>query len=468
MIRGKKNFLPPVQLIMALGFLYKLHPDSVERRRRKQGLLASIGDAVDALDEEIAATAAAPAPGVAATTPTAAADPEVDSVVASLTESADNSTGASMEPAHSANERGSIAESRAPAGDTSEALEEKQPGSATRESAATTAAASTPEGVNEEQTEEQEQSEVEPEQPEQQGEEDDEVTTAEGGLCRSLFDWGAASKYDLDLVTQEDMLEGMLGDEEVHATAATKKHTKGDRKKLSAYERRMLKRGLDPNAPRSPTAQRGAQQQQSATGHSPKSKKKGPVVVAPKRRQKAKKKKMLAKYKDQDEEERCLKMKALASAGKQAHTNEEDSSTSKQANAEAEGGNKDDLRRAVQPGERAARRREKREQEHIEARERELAATVDEAYQVGSSELSALTATPEPEDVLLYAVPVCGPYASLQDYRHHVKLVPGKMKRGQGRRIYTLGGCSYECVCVFFVSCVLFEVLASISGGCVG
>lgn len=74
--------------------------------------------------------------------------------------------------------------------------------------------------------------------------------------------------------------------------------------------------------------------------------------------------------------------------------------------------------------------------------------------------LSSLTGQPHPEDVLLFAVPVCAPYTALSNYkyvqltfsvykrkseertglnesfvfhRHKVKLTPGSQKKGKGK-----------------------------------
>ncbi|KAG2487711.1 hypothetical protein HYH03_013710 [Edaphochlamys debaryana] len=48
--------------------------------------------------------------------------------------------------------------------------------------------------------------------------------------------------------------------------------------------------------------------------------------------------------------------------------------------------------------------------------------------------LDALTGVPRTEDVLLYAVPVCGPYAALQSYKYKVKVTPGTLKKGKAAR----------------------------------
>lgn len=70
--------------------------------------------------------------------------------------------------------------------------------------------------------------------------------------------------------------------------------------------------------------------------------------------------------------------------------------------------------------------------------------------------LTSLTGQPNPEDVLLFAVPVCAPYTALSNYkyvhfpcvtpacgaplrtvyfyRHKVKVTPGSQKKGKGKR----------------------------------
>ena len=51
-----------------------------------------------------------------------------------------------------------------------------------------------------------------------------------------------------------------------------------------------------------------------------------------------------------------------------------------------------------------------------------------------TTELSKLTGKPLPEDVLLYAVPVCAPYSTLSQYQYRVKLTPGNGKRGKAAK----------------------------------
>ena len=41
---------------------------------------------------------------------------------------------------------------------------------------------------------------------------------------------------------------------------------------------------------------------------------------------------------------------------------------------------------------------------------------------------------PLPEDLLLFAVPVCGPYSIFQNYKYKVKLTPGVQKKGKAAK----------------------------------
>lgn len=62
----------------------------------------------------------------------------------------------------------------------------------------------------------------------------------------------------------------------------------------------------------------------------------------------------------------------------------------------------------------------------------------DDIHEIGEEEkeklndVDYLTGTPVPSDVLLYAVPVCGPYNALQSYKYRVKIIPGSLKKGKG------------------------------------
>lgn len=72
----------------------------------------------------------------------------------------------------------------------------------------------------------------------------------------------------------------------------------------------------------------------------------------------------------------------------------------------------------------------KKEQEEIQAIiDEEGIAEEEEGKQ--ADEVEKITGMPLPDDVLLYAIPVCGPYASMQNVRYKVKLTPGLGKKGK-------------------------------------
>lgn len=62
----------------------------------------------------------------------------------------------------------------------------------------------------------------------------------------------------------------------------------------------------------------------------------------------------------------------------------------------------------------------------------------DDVHEIGEEEkerlhdVDYLTGNPLPSDILLYAVPVCGPYNAVQSYKYRVKIIPGNAKKGKG------------------------------------
>lgn len=50
------------------------------------------------------------------------------------------------------------------------------------------------------------------------------------------------------------------------------------------------------------------------------------------------------------------------------------------------------------------------------------------------TQLDSLTGVPRPDDVLLFAVPVCAPYSALQGYKYKLKLTPGTQRKGKAAR----------------------------------
>lgn len=68
------------------------------------------------------------------------------------------------------------------------------------------------------------------------------------------------------------------------------------------------------------------------------------------------------------------------------------------------------------------------------AEEGVLYEDIDEDAVDDTMELSKLTGKPQNEDLILFAVPVCAPYQTLSKYAHRVKLTPGNMKRGKASK----------------------------------
>ncbi|KAK7332646.1 hypothetical protein VNO80_29401 [Phaseolus coccineus] len=64
----------------------------------------------------------------------------------------------------------------------------------------------------------------------------------------------------------------------------------------------------------------------------------------------------------------------------------------------------------------------------------------DDIHEIGEEEkeklndVDYLTGNPLPNDILLYAVPVCGPYSALQSYKYRVKIIPGPAKKGKAAK----------------------------------
>lgn len=79
------------------------------------------------------------------------------------------------------------------------------------------------------------------------------------------------------------------------------------------------------------------------------------------------------------------------------------------------------------------RERKRLEQQEIQAI-LEDEGILDEMEGKQADELEKLTGNPLPEDLLLYAVPVCGPYKSLQSMKYVVKLTPGTGKKGKSAK----------------------------------
>eukprot|EP00741_Cyanophora_paradoxa_P006667 tig00001030_g6448.t1 len=138
---------------------------------------------------------------------------------------------------------------------------------------------------------------------------------------------------------------------------------------------------------------------------------------------------------------RCGQKGHLANACKNAagaHVSAGASGSGSGSGSEGEEGGEGGEGGAEGRAEKVSRRRAAREARERERRE--IAAILEEENVAElpegtlTSELDALTGIPRPDDVLLFAVPVCGPYSALTSYKFKVKLVPGSQKKGKAAR----------------------------------
>lgn len=195
----------------------------------------------------------------------------------------------------------------------------------------------------------------------------------------------------------------------------------------------------------------------------------------PKRGTHGKLKKIKEKYKDQDEDERRLRMEILASAGVPKETKSRKQKKGKKEAGQAATSKGKQPQSKAQPkslakpeqpadvvvsndvdelmAEKAVEQRSKREDTKERAGQKEgiskaVAPLEDEDLQADVEEdedegnigdeqqrlLASLTGCPVAEDGLLFAVPVCAPYAAVQNYKHKVKVTPGTGRRGKAAK----------------------------------
>ncbi|XP_018579710.1 nuclear export mediator factor NEMF homolog [Anoplophora glabripennis] len=134
-----------------------------------------------------------------------------------------------------------------------------------------------------------------------------------------------------------------------------------------------------------------------------------------KRGQKSKLKKIKEKYKDQDDEERKLRMEILQSSG----TGKETKKNKKNKDSHSKDKKSDvKISKPFVPKERT--------EDGLDDDEPNVQVDVDM--------IDALTGIPNPEDELLFSIPVIAPYNSLSSYKFKVKLTPGPARRGKAAR----------------------------------
>ncbi|RDD37814.1 Nuclear export mediator factor NEMF-like protein [Trichoplax sp. H2] len=295
-----------------------------------------------------------------------------------------------------------------------------------------------------------------------------------------------------DMKEDENII--FLGDDEpVDLTNTNVTSKDRDRPRISAKERRQLRRqnlqtkseSVGDSTEETNSKENSTKQLETNSTNPQKNSKQQQIANAPKRGQRGKLKKIKQKYADQDEEERALKMEILASSKKPSENKKKkDKKDKKNLQGNKKGlnpkvaflnasqdsilhsdktkinndGNK--LTRSTDNGmignqevidETAAasataqlskeatipQEKNEKEIEDLSDDEEKAALLAEENIRLSEesdktmSYLNTLTGCPIQEDILLFAVPVCAPYGALQNYKFKAKIIPGSTRKGK-------------------------------------
>lgn len=384
MIRGKKNFLPPSYLMMGFGFLFKVDEPCVWRHKGERKVKVQDEDleSVTSSNTALAAEENEPLEAPEEDTDGSSEDEEEDKPHNHKEGAEPNTEDNNDAPGHG---HGSDEDSDAGSSHSAEDL-------------AT---------VKEEEEEEEEEGVAFPD-----------------------------TSIDLSHLQAKRTLNRAAVAQSVDSAVANDKSL--GRKHISAKERREMKKKNKPDESEETNLEENAEK---AEALEPQSVPPGGAVPQPmKRGQKSKMKKMKEKYKDQDDEDRELIMQLLGSArsnkeekskkGKKGKTKEEIAKKQQQQKAKGGPGRK--------PGTGSAEVFITQDLEDITLEEPQDDKDDVDPDAPGSEEaenlLNSLTGQPDPEDILLFSVPVCAPYTAMTSYKYKVKLTPGTQKKGKAAK----------------------------------
>jgi predicted ribosome quality control (RQC) complex YloA/Tae2 family protein len=259
-----------------------------------------------------------------------------------------------------------------------------------------------------------------------ESDEDDEPATAKDGE-----EYATSGGRDGSTVQEEPQ-------EDTGSVADIEKTTKSTgHRHLSARERRLQRKGQLQDLPSVPSdaAADGVDDDDGVSAEEAPAK--APATVTSQvtkasnaplpRGKRAKAKKQAAKYAAQDEEDRELAMRLLGS--KSGHQAAEAAAEEKRQKAEQAAADKQRRRDQHLRAQAAGKAAE-------EARSRALENTEeddegDEVLKTNLQKLDAFTGRPLPNDELLTAIPVCAPWSALSAYKYKAKIQPGSTKRGK-------------------------------------
>ena len=153
---------------------------------------------------------------------------------------------------------------------------------------------------------------------------------------------------------------------------------------------------------------------------------KGPLP----RGKRAKAKKLAAKYADQDEEDRQLALRLLgAQSGPSAAESVAQEKRSKEEEAAANKQRRREQHIRAQASGKAAE--EARKAAHDGNGIPEDDGADDETLVANLNSLDAFIGRPLPDDEILSAIPICAPWSALATYKYKAKMQPGSLKRGK-------------------------------------
>ncbi|DAZ98977.1 TPA: hypothetical protein N0F65_000509 [Lagenidium giganteum] len=196
---------------------------------------------------------------------------------------------------------------------------------------------------------------------------------------------------------------------------------------LTAAERRRLKKGRqvpiqtgddDESLKEQPKNEKKAKQAVA------KGKGKGSEpVAAPQKNVRGKKGKLkkMKKYADQDEEDRRLRMELLGHV-QPKQEEEEHENDDNDEDAEQETTKRTTEKKEKKASEEYIREQREKKEKFLEQEEEEVE---------GVDFFDAFTGSPQANDVVLHAMPMCAPYSGLTKYKYKVKLTPGSQKKGK-------------------------------------
>ncbi|KAG0261714.1 hypothetical protein BG011_000741 [Mortierella polycephala] len=475
MIRGKKNFLPPVQLVYGFGLLFKLDESSIANHLNER-------HAPKIEDADNAATGAE-------SDKTTAANKSIEESESSMQgtkETEDQDQEGDDEDLGNSDS----------SDDGNEADESNRDFSATdrdTEDGATLKA-----GKKDTQTKAQDEDKSDSEDESEAAESSDEEfpdtqiqfnsSAAKASQEREQGLHAPKLNPIVDKYALHDYGDDSNDEKEGDDTSSRASSDRGHGQKsgyITAKMRRDMKKGKIPDqtadddeqsSRQPPALAKKSQQSNQKKGGAPSTPTLPPLSV---RGKKGKAKKIKEKYADQDEEERQLRLELLApdkgpqikgkrakreaekkaekaalaekrllqqeeflkkqaSKGNNKGKRPEDwgrkppraNSTVETANAEGNMGDADaDADAAAPPLDPAANEDETEEVRRLLQEENIKMLEPEESENL--TVLDGLTGKPLPTDILQFAVPVCAPYGALQKYKYKVKLIPGTMKKGK-------------------------------------